>query len=106
MWYAPLLPRTGGFDLTATIENYAENRRTMVSRNLREWMGKVGLPYKSPHKYRHGFMKFVKENPKDEAQKDAAREVLMQKTLLTSTYGKLNHDDITKHMGEWWEMMM
>ena len=98
MWYAPLLPMTGNFDLSANIQNYPDNRRTMVTRNLRQWMDKIDLPYRSAHQFRHGFMKFIKENAKDEAQKEAAREILMQETLLTTTYGKFNHADITKQM--------
>ena len=63
-------------------------------------MDRVGLTYRSPHKFRHGFMKYIKENAKGEGHKEAAREILMQETLLTSTYGKFSHDDITKQMRE------
>lgn len=56
-WFAPLSPDTGEID-TNWFE-IGEHREDLARKNLRAWLEKVGLPYHSPHKFRHGFVHFA-----------------------------------------------
>lgn len=56
-WFAPLSPDTGEFDLTCF--EIGEHRGTLANKNLRAWLEKVGLPYHSPHKFRHGHVHYA-----------------------------------------------
>jgi integrase len=55
-WFAPLSPDTGEIDLDAV--SIGEHRETLARKNLKEWLNKVGLPYHSPHKFRHGHIHY------------------------------------------------
>jgi len=100
LWFAPLLPSTGEIDINASVSKVGKNRSRIVSRNMREWLDKVGLPYRSPHKCRHGFLKFVKKNARGEAHKEAAREALMQGEYMGDTYGRFDHNDQKQFLNE------
>lgn len=50
LWFAPLLD-TGEIDTTPTKSNW---RYSGASKDLRDWLKRVGLRYHSPHKFRHG----------------------------------------------------
>ena len=55
-WFSPLLPETGEIDPDCTNPN--DTRVDLVRKNLKTWLEKVGLPYRSPHKFRHGHVHY------------------------------------------------
>jgi integrase len=63
LWFAPISPETGEFNPTVT--EPGKHRHTRTRHDLKEWLIKVGLPYYSPHKFRHGHAVFGLKNAKD-----------------------------------------
>jgi integrase len=55
-WFAPFSPDTGEIDITAL--EIGEHRQTLAGKNFRSWMVKIGLPYHSFHKFRHGHIQY------------------------------------------------
>lgn len=55
-WFANISPETGELDQENSF--IGENRHHGARKDLKEWFEKVGLPYHSPHKFRHGFAVF------------------------------------------------
>lgn len=55
-WFAPLSPDTGEID--KDVSQIGESRHSLARRNLKAWLEKVGLPYHSPHKFRHGHIQY------------------------------------------------
>ena len=55
-WFANISPETGEID--TNIVKVGEYRPSRARKDLHEWLKKVGLPYHSPHKFRHGFAVF------------------------------------------------
>jgi len=49
---AQLSPDTG--EIIPGGSEPGEFRSSIATRDLKEWLKKVGLPYHSPHKFRHG----------------------------------------------------
>ncbi len=56
LWFACLSPKTGSFD--KTIIEVGANRRSRAYKDLKDWLDRVGLPFHSPHKFRHGYAIF------------------------------------------------
>lgn len=56
-WFAPLSPETGEIDTNC--HEIGQYRVSIARKNLRAWLDKVGLPYHSPHKFRHGFVHYA-----------------------------------------------
>jgi integrase len=57
LWFAPLLPDTCEIDPGCVTPG--EHRETLACKHLKAWLGKVGLKYHSPHKFRHGHIHFA-----------------------------------------------
>jgi integrase len=55
-WFAPLSPLTG--KINPGMVSIGEHRVTLARRNLKAWLTKAGLPYHSPHKFRHGHIHY------------------------------------------------
>jgi len=55
-WFALLSPDTGEID--TSVFQIGESRHSLARRNLKAWLEKVGLPYHSPHKFRHGHVQY------------------------------------------------
>lgn len=53
-WFPPL--KAVEFDIHC--REIGEHRETLARKNLKAWLEKVGLPYHSPHKFRHGHIHF------------------------------------------------
>lgn len=62
-WFAPLSPETGLIDPNAV--SVGEHRSTLARRNIAAWLELVGLPYHSPHKFRHGHIHYGLAHAKD-----------------------------------------
>jgi integrase len=63
---------------------------------LKEWLDKVGLPYRSPHKFRHGCAVFSLKHAKDISQLKAISQNLMHAniSITDGIYGGLSDSDI------------
>jgi site-specific recombinase XerC len=55
-WFAPFSCDTGEIDLHAF--KIGEHREALARKNLKAWLDKAGLPYHSPHKFRHGHIQY------------------------------------------------
>ena len=100
LWFSPLLPSTGEFDLSATVDNVGENRGRIVTRNLKIWLRKVGLLYHSPHKFRHGHAFYIKKRAKNFSDLEALKENLMHSSvqITDSLYGLFGKKDIKEQI--------
>ncbi len=77
-WFAHLSPDTGEI---AQVTNVGVYRGAIVRRDLKIWLEKVGLPYHSPHKFRHGHATYALKNAKDVPALKAVSQNLMHKNL-------------------------
>jgi integrase len=93
-WFAPISPENGQLDPVIThIGNY---RNSGARKDLKEWLDKVGLPYHSPHKFRHGHAVFALKNAKDISSLKAISQNLMHSNLSITDgiYGVLSNTDV------------
>lgn len=92
-WFAALSPDTGSFD--PNITQAGEHRYTRASKDLRDWLYRVGLPYHSPHKFRHGHAVYALKQAKNVGQLKAVSQNLMHRDLKTTDgiYGLLSEMD-------------
>ncbi len=92
-WFAPLCPETGAINLEITI--VGTHRDSRLRKDLREWLERVGLPYLSPHKFRHGHAVYAIKLAKDVASLKAISQNLMYSNLSVTdgVYGILSADD-------------
>lgn len=74
-WYAPITSRWGEQELTA--EPPGDNRNVALAKRLRLLAARAGLPYLSPHKYRHGHAVYALQGAKDMADYKAVSQNLM-----------------------------
>lgn len=89
-WFAPFSPDTGMFD--ATIQEVGDYRDARARQDLGEWLSRVGLPYHSPHKFRHGNAVYSLDKSNDVADLKAVSQNLMHSNLSTTdgVYGALS----------------
>lgn len=99
-WFAPISPDTG--ELDPTITSIGESRHSRARRDLKEWLKKVGLPYHSPHKFRHGHAVYALKNSKDISALKAVSQNLMHANLSITdgVYGVLSGTDVKAEIGE------
>jgi len=97
-WFANISPETGELDLDNS--NIGENRHHGARKDLKEWMDKVGLPYHSPHKFRHGFAVYSLKKAKDIGQLKAISQNLMHSniSITDGIYGILSDSDINEQI--------
>ncbi len=97
-WFAPLSPETGSFD--ASIREVGEHRKCRATKDLRDWLNRVGLPYHSPHKFRHGNAVYGVQHSKDVADLKAVSQNLMHSSLTVTDgiYGILSSADVGKRI--------
>ena len=65
-------------------------------KDLKEWLKKVGLPYHSPHKFRHGHAVYALKRAKDVPALQAVSQNLMHTNLSVTdgVYGILSEADV------------
>jgi integrase len=98
-WFAPLCPDTGEIDPSCSvIGNY---RASLARRDLKEWLRKVGLPYHAPHKFRHGFTHYGRDNANSIADFKAISENLMHASMgiTDAVYSRMSDDEIGDRIG-------
>jgi integrase len=93
-WFAPLSPETGKID--PSIVSIGEHRSTLARRNIKEWIVSNGLPYHSPHKFRHGHIHYGLERAKDIADFKAVSLNAMHSSMEITDefYSVLNNDEL------------
>jgi integrase len=98
-WFAPLCQDTGEIDPSCTF--IGDYRTSLARRDLKEWLRKVGLPYHAPHKFRHGFTHYGRDNAKSIADFKAVSENLMHASMgITDVvYSQMNDDEIGNRIG-------
>ena len=66
----------------------------------REWMPKIKLPIRSPHKFRHGHAFYIKQRAKNFSDLEALKDNLMHSNVQTtdSLYGLFGKKDIKEQI--------
>ncbi|RPJ71545.1 MAG: site-specific integrase [Alphaproteobacteria bacterium] len=92
-WFAPLSPETCWFD--KDIKEAGNNRTSRAYKDLKEWLEKVGLPFHSPHKFRHGHAVYSIKVANTVAELKAISQNLMHSNLSITDgiYGILSRED-------------
>ena len=64
--------------------------------DLKEWMLKVGLPYHSPHKFRHGFAVYALKKAQDMGDFKAISQNMMHSNLSVTDgiYGIFSEQEV------------
>ena len=95
-WFAPLSPETGELDLDQI--EVGEKRDQRARKDLEDWLSRVGLPYHSPHKFRHGFSVYAIKHAKNMSDMKAISQNLMNAniSITDGIYGGLSDTDV-KH---------
>jgi hypothetical protein len=98
-WFAPLSPETGKIDPSAV--SIGEHRSTLARRNIKEWIESRGLPYHSPHKFRHGHIHYGLDRAKDIADfKAISMNALHSSMEITDEfYSNLNDGEVKNRIG-------
>jgi len=93
-WFAACDPDTGKID--AFISAVGKHRHNRARHDLRDWLARVGLPYYSPHKFRHGFAVYALKQAKTVKTLKAISQNLMHTSIKTtdSIYSILDDLDV------------
>jgi len=97
-WFAHLSPRTG--DIDPRCADIGQHRHNLARRNLQEWLERVGLPYHSPHKFRHGFVQYGLDHSRDEADRKAISLNVMHENMqiTDAVYSRLKGEKIKSRL--------
>ncbi len=99
-WFAPLSPEPGKID--PSIVSIGEHRSTLARKNIKAWIESNGLPYHSPHKFRHGHIHYGLEHSKDiEDYKAVSLNVMHSSMKITDEfYSNINDREIKNRISE------
>jgi site-specific recombinase XerC len=97
-WFAPLSTETGTFD--ATVCDIGSSRESRAYKDLKDWLHRVGLPFHSPHKFRHGYAVYGIKHAKTYTQLKAISQNLMHSSIAITDgiYGMLSYDDMKRQL--------
>ena len=75
-------------------------RNSRAGKDLREWLQKVGLPYHSPHKFRHGHIQYGLAHSNNIADfKAVSMNVMHSSTKITDEfYSNLNDGEVNNRI--------
>jgi len=93
-WFASVSPETGLID--PGVSEVGRHRNIRARKDLRLWLARVGLPYHSPHKFRHGHAVFAIKNARTISSLKAISQNLMHSSLKITdgVYGVLSDLDV------------
>ena len=95
-WFTPLSSETGQIDRNAV--SIGEHRITLARRSIKKWLDQVGLPYHSPHKFRHGHVHFGIANSKNIADYKAVSMNVMHSSMeITDQFYSVLQDEEVKN---------
>ncbi len=99
-WYTPIVSRWGEQKLS--LEAPGENRNTALGKRLRKLFAKAGLPYHSPHKFRHGHAVFALQRAKTMADYKAVSMNLMHCDIRVTDgiYAPLARDEVKNRIAD------
>ena len=99
-WFACLSPKTGRFD--NSIKEVGIHRSSRAYKDLKDWLDRVGLPFHSPHKFRHGYAVFGIKHYTTLGQLKALIQNLMHSniSITDGIYGILSNDDKKKLLSD------
>jgi|WetSurMetagenome_2_1015567.scaffolds.fasta_scaffold53143_2 integrase len=98
MWYTPTISRWGAQTLSP--DRPGANRNLAISKRMRRLLELAGLPYKSPHKFRHGHAVFGLQHAKTMADYQAVSTNLMHEDIRVtdSIYARLASDEVKQRI--------
>lgn len=93
LWYSTL--STDGMTLTATTQAF-EGRNSVVEHDVRLICQRAGVPYLSPHKFRHGHVIYALRQARNVAELKAISQNIMHKSIVVTdgVYGNLINNDV------------
>ena len=94
LWFAQISPDTG--EIVPGALRAGEYRASIATRDLKQWLKKVNLPYHSPHKFRHGNAVYALKMAKDIPALKAVSQNLMHSniSITDGVYGILSDNDV------------
>jgi integrase len=94
MWYTPIISQWGEQSLSPDAPG--ANRNLAVSKRVRKFFELTDLPYKSPHKFRHGHAVFGLQHARTMADYQAVSTNLMHEDIRVtdSIYARLASDEV------------
>ncbi|MBN2554607.1 MAG: hypothetical protein JXA97_01605 [Anaerolineales bacterium] len=97
-WFAHLSPKTGEIDRDN--RSVGVYRGNLARRNLEDWMERVGLPYHSPHKFRHGHIQYLVMNAEDRGDLKAISENVMHESVefTDRVYSRINDETVQSRL--------
>ncbi len=97
-WFAPLSQETGYFD--RTIKDAGSSRVSRAYKDLKDWLERVGLPFHSPHKFRHGYAVYGIKHATTLTQLKAISQNMMHSSVAITDgiYGGLSFDDVKRQL--------
>jgi len=93
-WFAPLSPDTQ--ELDPKRKEIGEHREAIARKNLQAYLSKIGMPYNSPHKFRHAHIHYGLERSKTMADYKAVSMNVMHASMDTTdeVYSRLDNEEI------------
>ncbi|WKZ39863.1 MAG: tyrosine-type recombinase/integrase [Anaerolineales bacterium] len=81
-WFAHLSPQTGEID--PSITEAGNHRFNLARRDFQKWLDREGLPYHSPHKFRHGHIHYGMGHARTAADMKAVSLNVMHSDIKTT----------------------
>lgn len=95
-WFAPLSPETGEID--PNITEVGEHRINLARRSFKQWLEQHGLPYYSPHKFRHGHIHYGLTHSQNISDYKAVSMNAMHSSMkITDQFYSILQDDEIKN---------
>ena len=93
-WFPLLSSKTG--EIESTHKPVGKHRNMRARSDLKKWLNSVGLPYHSPHKFRHGFAVYGIKQAQDMADFKAVSMNLMHSnmSITDGIYSILSQQDM------------
>lgn len=97
-WFASFSPETGLID--PAVSEVGRHRDVRARKDLCLWLQRVGLPYHSPHKFRHGHAVYAIKNARTISSLKAISQNLMHSSLKITdgVYGVLDDLDVAREI--------
>ncbi len=93
-WFPPLYPDSG--EINPNCKEPNDTRVMLARKNLQQWLQKVGLPYHSPHKFRHGHVHYGQAHSRTQEDYKAISQNVTHSTTGVTDQFYSNMDDEMK----------
>ncbi|MBI5304881.1 MAG: tyrosine-type recombinase/integrase [Chloroflexi bacterium] len=97
-WYAPIISQWG--EQTLSANQPGSNRNIALAKRFRKLFTEAGLPYRSPHKFRHGHAVFALQHANTMADYKAVSMNLMHSDIRVTDgiYAPLARDEVKERI--------